>query len=153
MDTAPRSIRWRELRLAALGAVLFGAAAALLMPGVWPLMPFPAPAPVEIAALLGFGLGFVLRRMWVLVLPVTVLVALDPPQSGFGGSLIALLVLWPFAAAGGALGVACGRWLKRRVLRRTLRAAKRPQRLTPPSADSPIRATRQERTPAARAGS
>jgi hypothetical protein len=123
---APRPrIRWRELRLAAVCAVAFGGASALLLPGVWPLMPYPAVAPVEIAALLGFLFGFLTRRGWVLALPFTVLVALDPPQSGIAGAVIALLILWPFAAAGGVLGVGAGKVVQRRMLRRTLKAARK----------------------------
>jgi hypothetical protein len=121
-------IRWRELRLAAVCAVVFGVAVALLLPGRWPLMPFPATAPVEIVTLLGFLFGFLVRRLWVIALPLTVLVAIDPPQSGFAGAIIALLVLWPFAAAGGVLGVGAGKALQRRMLRRTLKAAHRRER-------------------------
>ena len=121
-------IRWRELRLGALCAVVFGAAVALLLPGVWPLMPFPAVGPVEVAALLGFLFGFLVRRFWVLALPLTVLVALSPPQSGFAGAIIALLIIWPFAAAGGVLGMAAGKGLQRRMLRRTLKAARKRER-------------------------
>ena len=140
------TIRWRELRLAAIAAVAFGSAVAALVPGVWPLMPFPETAPVEVAALLGFGFGFLLRRTWTLALPFTILVALDPPQSGFAGAFIALLVLSPFAAAGAFIGVTLGRALQRRILRRALTAAKRPRKVTPPdSADAPIRATRKGR--------
>jgi hypothetical protein len=128
MQGALATIHWRELRLAALCAVLFGALVALLLPGAWPLMPFPAVAPVEIAALLGFLFGFLTRRIWVVALPLTVLVALSPPQSGFAGAIIALLIVWPFAAAGGVLGVAAGRALHRRMLRRTLKAAHRRER-------------------------
>ena len=126
----PRSkIVIRQLRLAAVCAVLYGGAAALTMPGVWPLMPFPAVGPLEIAALLGFLFGFVTRRGWTLALPLTVLVALDPPQSGIAGALIALLVLWPFSAAGSALGIGLGRGLQRFILRRTLRAAHERERV------------------------
>src|SRR3954449_9347084 len=93
METTRSRIRWRELRLAAVCAVAFGTAVALLLPGVWPLMPFPAVAPVEVAALLGFLFGFVVRRGWVLGLPLTVLVALDPPKSGMAGAVTGPLVL------------------------------------------------------------
>lgn len=119
----------RQLRLAVVCAVAYGGAAALLMPGAWPLMPFPAVAPVEIAALLGFLFGFVTRRGWTLALPVTALVALDPRQSGFAGALIAMLVIWPFSAAGSALGIGLGRLLRRHMLRRTLRAAQKHERV------------------------
>jgi hypothetical protein len=95
------------------------------MPGVWPLMPFPAVGPVEIAALLGFLFGLVTRRGWTLTLPLTALVALDPPQNGLAGAFIAMLVIWPFSAAGSALGMGLGRVLQRQMLRRTLRAAHR----------------------------
>ena len=65
------------------------------------------------------------------------LVALDPPQSGMAGSLIALLILWPFAAAGGALGIGAGKALQRRMLRSTLKAARRRERAKKPAA--PVR--------------
>ena len=138
-------IRWGEVRLAALAAVAFGATVAVVLPGMWSLMPFPQPAPVETVALIGFLFGFLLRRMWVLALPFTVLIVLTPPQSGFAGSIIAFLALWPSAAAGALLGIGLGRWLKRRMLRRTIRAARRPVRVKPPDgADAPIHATRRE---------
>jgi hypothetical protein len=134
MDRRPIKIRWSELRLAGICALLFGIATGLLLPGVWPLMPFPALAPVEIAALLGFLFGFLTRRRWVLALPVTVLVSLDPPGAGFAGTIIALLVLWPFAAAAGIVGVGAGKGLQRRMLRRTLKAARRRERAAKPRA-------------------
>ena len=126
---APSRIRWRELRLATLSAIVFGVAVALLLPGNWPLMPFPAVAPVEIVTLLGFLFGFVVRRLWVTALPLTVLVAIDPPQSGFAGAVIALLVLWPFAAAASVVGVGAGKAVQRRMLRRTLKAARKRERV------------------------
>ncbi|HEX6459501.1 MAG TPA: hypothetical protein VF032_11340 [Thermoleophilaceae bacterium] len=126
----PRSKTFiRQLRLAAVCAVLYGLAAALTMPGVWPLMPFPATGPVEIAAVLGFVFGLLTRRAWTLALPLTALVALDPPQSGVGGAIIATLVIWPFSAAGSALGIGLGRALQRQMLRRTLRAAQTRERV------------------------
>lgn len=129
MQRSRPRIRWRELRLVAVCAVLYGALCALLLPGVWgPLMPFPVVAPVEVAALIGFLFGFVVRRGWVLALPLTVLVALNPPNSGFAGAIIALLIVWPFAAAGSALGIGAGKLLQRRMLRRTLKAAHRRER-------------------------
>jgi hypothetical protein len=128
MQRARPRINLRQLRLAAICAVLFGALAALLLPGVWPLMPFPAVGAVEIAALLGLLFGFLVRRGWVLALPLTVLVALDPPQSGFAGSIIALLIVWPFSAGGSVLGIAAGKALQRRMLRRTLKAAHKRER-------------------------
>jgi hypothetical protein len=129
MQGARSRIRWRELRLAALCAVLFGALCALILPGVWgPLMPFPEVAPVEVVALIGFLFGFLVRRMWVLLLPLTVLVALSPSGSAFAGAIIALLVLWPFAAAGSMVGLGLGRVLQRRMLRRTLKAASKRER-------------------------
>jgi hypothetical protein len=131
MNTRRIRIRWPELRLAGLCAVLFGLALGLLLPGVWPLMPFPAVAPLEIAALLGVLFGFLVRRTWVLALPLTALVALNPPDSGAAGALIAMLVLWPFAAAGGVLGIAAGKGLRRLLLRRTLRAASRREHAKP----------------------
>src|SRR5919201_2296810 len=136
-------IRWSELRLAAVAAVAFGALVAALLPGVWPLMPFPEPAPVEIVALIGFLFGCVLRRTWMLALPFTVLVAVHPARSGFAGSIIAFLVLSPFAGAGGVAGMGLGRWFQHRQQRRKIRAAIRPARIKPPDAtDSPITATR-----------
>ena len=140
MQPARPRINLRQLRLAAICAVLFGGLAALLLPGVWPLMPFPAVAPVEIAALLGFLFGFLVRRGWVLALPLTVLVALNPPQSGLAGALIALLILWPFSAGGSVLGIGAGRALQRRMLRRTLKAAGRRERVKKPEPARPVSA-------------
>jgi hypothetical protein len=131
----PRTkIRWSELRLAGICTVTFGLAIGLLLPGVWPLMPFPALAPVEITALLGLLFGFVTRRRWVMALPLTALVALDPPGAGVAGAFVAMLQLWPFGAAGGVLGIAAGKGLQRRMLRRTLKAARRRERATGPKA-------------------
>jgi hypothetical protein len=138
MDRPRIKIRWSELRLAALCSLLFGLAVGLLLPGVWPLMPFPATGPVELAALLGFVFGFVVRRGWVLALPLTVLVALEPPQSGLPGAVIALLIVWPFAAAGGVLGIGAGKALQRRMLRSTLKAARRREHATKKPA-APVR--------------
>jgi hypothetical protein len=132
MDRPPIKIRWSELRLLGICVVSFGLAVGLLLPGVWPLEPFPAVGPVEIAALLGFLYGFVTRRHWVLVLPLTALIALNPPQTGVAGALIGTLVIWPFAAAGGVLGIGAGKVLQRRMLRRTLKAAGRRERATRP---------------------
>lgn len=137
-------LRWRELRLAAIAAVAFGAAEAALLPGIWPLMPFPATAPVEVVTLLGLLFGFLLRRPWVLALPLVTLVAIQPPEAGFSGSVIALLVLSPFASAGAFVGMSLGRWLRRMILRRTLRAARPPAKLHPPEVQSAIHATRTE---------
>jgi hypothetical protein len=130
MDKPRIKIRWSELRLAALCAFVFGLAVRLLLPGVWPLMPFPATGPVEVAALLGFLFGLLVRRGWVLALPLTVLVALDPPRSGLAGGVIALVIVWPFAAAGGTLGIGAGKALQRRMLRSTLKAARRREHAT-----------------------
>jgi hypothetical protein len=128
MDRPPTRIRWSELRLIGICALVFGIATGLLLPGVWPLMPFPALAPVEITALLCLLFGFLTRKAWVIALPLTVLVSLNPAGSGFAGALIGLLVLWPFAAAAGLVGVFAGRGLQRRMLRRTLKAARRRER-------------------------
>jgi hypothetical protein len=126
MDDRPQiKIRWAQLRLMGLCALLFGLATGLLLPGVWPLMPFPAVAPVEVTALLGFLFGFVVRKRWVLALPLTMLISLDPPKSGFAGALIGLLVVWPFCAAASILGIFAGKGLQRRMLRRTLKAERR----------------------------
>jgi hypothetical protein len=146
-----RIVRWRELRLAVVAAVAFGAAEAALLPGIWPLMPFPETAPVEVVILVGLLFGFLLRRTWVLALPLVTLVAIQPPEAGFSGSLIALLVLSPFAAAGAFVGMSFGRWLRRRILRRSLKGARRPAKLHPPDAAQPaIHATRTEHAHAAR---
>src|SRR5262249_21141344 len=131
-DRPEIKIRWSQLRLMGICALLYGIATGLLLPGVWPLMPFPAVAPVEIAALLGFGFGFLVRKRWVLALPVTVLISLDPPKSGFAGALIALLILWPFSAAASMLGIFLGKGLQRRMLRRTLKAERRRVRARSP---------------------
>jgi hypothetical protein len=145
--------RLRELRLAVLSTLFYGVTITLLLPGRWPLMPFPAIAPVEIAGLLGILFGFLTRRAWVMALPFTALVALNPPESGIAGAIIASLVLWPFGAAGGAIGMAAGRHLRRRALRKSIRAARRPAPVRPPvAADTPIRAARAESVPAANAG-
>jgi hypothetical protein len=146
-----RTVSWRELRLAAIAAVAFGAAEAALLPGIWPLMPFPETAPVEVVALIGLLFGFVLRRTWVLALPFVTLIAIQPPETGFSGSLIALLILSPFAAAGAFVGMSMGRWLRRRILRRTLRRAARPAKLHPPEA-APRPAIQATRTKQAQAG-
>jgi hypothetical protein len=146
-----RTVRWRELRLVVVAAVAFGAAEATLLPGIWPLSPFPDPAPVEVVALLGLLFGFALRRSWVPALPLVTLMAIGPPESGFSGSIIALLVLWPFAATGAFVGISAGRWLRRRILRRTLKAARRPAKLHPPEA-GPRPALRATRTKQAQAG-
>ena len=129
MDDRPQiKIRWREFRLIAICALAYGIAIGLLLPGVWRLMPFPSLPPIEIAALLAFLVGFVTRRMWVIALPLTALVALDPHGNGVAGPLVAMLVLWPFAAAGGLAGMFLGKALQRRMLRRTLKAAARRER-------------------------
>jgi hypothetical protein len=128
MDRPRIKIRWAQVRLMGICALLFGLATGLLLPGVWPLMPFPALAPVEITALLGFLFGFLVRKPWVLALPLTLLVSLDPPKAGFSGTLIALLVLWPFAAAASIVGIVAGKGLQRRMLRRTLKAARKRER-------------------------
>jgi hypothetical protein len=134
MDRPPIKVRWSELRLVGICALLFGIASGLLLPGVWPLMPFPTLAPVEITALLGFLFGFLTRRRWVLALPLTLLVALNPHGAGFAGALVAMVVLWPFTAAAGIVGVAAGKGLQRRMLRRTLKAARRRERASKPRA-------------------
>ena len=129
MDDRPQiRIRWSELRLIAICALAYGIAIGLLLPGVWPLMPFPAVAPIEVAALLAFLIGFLTRRMWVVALPITALVALDPHGAPFAGALVAMLVLWPFAAAAGLAGMFAGKALQRQMLRHTLKAASRRER-------------------------
>jgi hypothetical protein len=129
MDDRPQiRIRWSEFRLIAICALAYGIAIGLLLPGVWRLMPFPSLPPIEIAALLAFLVGFLTRRMWVIALPLTALVALDPHGAGFAGAVVATLVLWPFAAAAGLAGRSLGKVLQRRMLRRTLKAAARRER-------------------------
>jgi hypothetical protein len=146
-------IRPGEVTLALLAALAYGVAVAVLVPPVWPLMPFPQVPPVRVIAALSFLFGLVLRRRWVPALPFTILLALAPPESGFAGSLIALLVLSPFAAASALLGLATGRRLKRAMLRRALRTARAPASAERPgTAEAPVRAARSERLPAAGAG-
>jgi hypothetical protein len=139
MDDRPQiKIRWSELRLIAICALAYGIAIGLLLPGVWRLMPFPALPPIEIAALLAFLIGFLTRRMWVIALPVTALVALNPHGSSFAGALVAMVVLWPFAAAAGLAGMFAGKALQRQMLRRTLKAARRRERAKKAGAPLPV---------------
>ena len=122
------SFRWREARLAAVWSVAYGALMSAVLPGTWPLMPFPQTRPMVLATVLSFPFGLLLRRRWAALLPLTLLVALDPPQSGFAGSVVALVIIGPFAAASICLGVGCARWLQRRALRRMLSRAAPPRR-------------------------
>jgi hypothetical protein len=90
---------------------------AWVIPGTWPLMPFPQVHPVELAALVGVPFGLVLRRAWAPLLPLTLLVALNPPSTGLAGAIVAFLILGPFSTVGICLGLAAGRRLQRRALR------------------------------------
>jgi hypothetical protein len=115
---------WRQLRLAVVSAVGYGALMSSVLPGTWPLMPFPQTHPVVLAGLLGIPIGLIVRRGWAPLLPLTLIVALNPPQTGIAGSLVAFLVVGPSGAAGIALGMAVGRRLQRMVLRRMLKPAR-----------------------------
>ena len=127
---------WRQLRLALVSAVGYGALMSAVLPGTWPLMPFPQTHPVVLAGLLSIPVGLIVRRGWAPLLPLTLIVALNPPQTGIAGSVVAFLVVGPFGVAGIALGMAVGRRLQRMVLRRMLaRARVRPARLMSPQPD------------------
>jgi hypothetical protein len=106
-----------------VSALVYGALMSAVLPGTWPLMPFPQTQPVVLATLLSLPFGLVLRRPWAPLLPLTLLVALDRPQSGVAGSVVALAIVGPFAAVSICLGVACSSWLQRRALRRMLSRA------------------------------
>jgi hypothetical protein len=121
-------MRWREWRLMALAFVAYGVLMALVLPPRWPLMPFPQPAPVLLAALIGIGFGVLLRRRWAPLLPLSMLVALNPPGAGFAGEIVVLFLIGPFAGAGILIGMAIGRRAHRLALRRTIKRARRSSR-------------------------
>jgi len=125
-------MRWREWRLMAVAFVAYGVVTALVLPPNWPLMPFPQPTPVLLAGLTGFGFGAVLRRRWAPLLPLTLLVAINPPGAGFAGEIVVLFLLGPFAGFGILLGMAFGRRIHRLVLRRAIKRAGRPARARAP---------------------
>jgi len=118
-------MRWREWRLMAFAFVAYGVLMGVVLPPNWPLMPFPQPAPVLLAALIGLGFGALLRRRWAPLLPLTMLVAINPPGAGFAGEIVVLSLVGPFAGAGIQLGMAFGRRAHRLVLRRTIKRARR----------------------------
>ena len=93
---------------------------AWVLPGTWPLMPFPQTAPVELAVLIGLPVGILLRRAWAPLLPLTLLVALNPPGTGLAGAIVAFLIVAPFAGTSIFIGVAAARRLQRLALRRML---------------------------------
>jgi hypothetical protein len=109
-----------------VSALAYGALMSLVLPGTWPLMPFPQTAPVELAALIGLPVGLILRRTWAPFLPFTLLVALNPPGAGFAGALVAFLVVGPFAASTIFIGVVAARRLQRLALRRMISRAASP---------------------------
>jgi hypothetical protein len=108
--------------------VAYGSIMAIVLPSHWPLMPFPQPTPVLLASVIGIGFGAVLRRRWVPLLPLTLLVALNPPGAGFAGDIVVLFLIGPFAGFGILIGMAIGRRLQRLVLRRAIKRARRPAR-------------------------
>ena len=139
-----RRLRRRELRLMLASTVAFGGLLAVTLPGVWPLMPFPQLAPVEIGVAAGLAFGFLLRRWWSLALPLTILVAVNPPDTGASGAIVALLIVGPFSSAGLLLGVLAGQRLQRAMLRRAIAGARPPHTVDPIPADATIAASRAE---------
>jgi hypothetical protein len=125
--------RWREARLVLFSAVAYGALMSAVLPGSWPLMPFPQDRPVVLAALIGLPFGLLVRRRWAPLLPLTLLVALDPPQTGFAGAVVATVIVGPFAAVSICLGVACAKRLQRLALRRMLSRAAPSRRTAQPA--------------------
>jgi hypothetical protein len=121
-------MRWREWRLMAVAFVVYGVVMAVVLPPRWPLMPFPQPTPVLLAGLIGIPFGALLRRRWAPLLPVTLLVAINPPGAGFAGDIVVLFLLGPFALLGILVGMAFGRRIRRLALRRAIRRARRPGR-------------------------
>jgi hypothetical protein len=119
-------MRWREWRLMAFSFVAYGVLMGVVLPPYWPLMPFPQPAPVLLAALIGLGFGALLRRRWAPLLPLTMLVAINPPGAGFAGEIVVLFLVGPFAGAGILVGMAIGHRAHRLALRRTIKRARRP---------------------------
>jgi hypothetical protein len=118
----PLDRRWRELCLAAVATVGYGVLMGSVLPGNWPLMPFPQTHPVVLAGLIGLPVGLLLRRRWwALLLPLTLLVALNPHGAGFAGAIVAFVIAGPFATAGIAIGMAIGFAVTRRLQRLALR--------------------------------
>jgi hypothetical protein len=110
----------------ALSFIAYGALMAVVLPPHWPLMPFPQPTPVLLAGLIGLGFGALLRRRWAPLLPLSLLVAINPAGTGFAGEIVVLLLLGPFAGVGILIGMAFGRRVQRLVLRRVIKRARRP---------------------------
>jgi hypothetical protein len=125
-------MRWREWRLMAVAFVAYGSIMAIVLPPNWPLMPFPQPTPVLLAGLIGIGFGALLRRRWAPLLPLTLVVAINPPGAGLAGEIVVLFLVGPFAAFGILIGMAIGRRFQRLVLRRAIKRARRPARPRPP---------------------
>jgi len=125
-------MRWREWRLMVAAFVAYGWGMAVVLPPDWPLMPFPQPTPVLLAALIGIGFGALLRRRWAPLLPLTLLVAVNPPGAGFAGDIVVLFLIGPFAGLGILIGMAIGRRLHRLALRRSIKRARRPARRRAP---------------------
>jgi hypothetical protein len=125
-------MRWREWRLMAAAFVAYGSIMAIVLPPNWPLMPFPQPTPVLLAGLIGIGFGALLRRRWAPLLPLTLVVAINPPGAGLAGEIVVLFLVGPFAAFGILIGMAIGRRFQRLVLRRAIKRARRPARPRPP---------------------
>src|SRR6185312_9201301 len=121
-------IRRRELGVMFAAFVAYGSIMAIVLPPRWPLMPFPQPTPVLLAGLIGFGSGALLRRRWAPLLPLTLLVAVNPPGAGFAGDIVVLFLIGPFAGLGILIGMAIGRRLHRLALRRSLKRAGGPAR-------------------------
>jgi hypothetical protein len=130
-------MRWREWRLMLAAFVGYGSLMAIVLPPNWPLIPFPQPTPVLLAGLIGVGFGLLLRRRWAPLLPLTLLVAVNPPGTGFAGEIVVLFLLGPFAGFGILIGMALGRRTQRLVLRRAIRAGR------PARARAPRRSARQ----------
>jgi hypothetical protein len=106
----------------------YGSLMAIVLPPSWPLMPFPQPRPVLLAGLIGIGFGLLLRRRWAALLPLTLVVAVNPPGTGFAGEIVVLFLLGPFAGVGILVGMAIARRAQRLALRRVIKRASRPPR-------------------------
>jgi hypothetical protein len=124
-------MRWREWRLMLAAFVAYGSIMAIVLPPRWPLMPFPQPTPVLLAALIGIAFGALLRRRWAPLLPLTLLVAVNPPGAGFAGEIVVLFLIGPFAGFGILIGMAIGRRLHRLALRRSIKRARPARRRAP----------------------
>ena len=110
----------------AVAFVGYGALMSVVLPPNWPLMPFPQPKPVLLAGLIGVGFGALLRRRWAPLLPLTLLVAVNPPGAGFAGQIVVLFLVGPFACFGILVGMAVARRMQRLALRRVIKRAARP---------------------------